>query len=143
MLVIANKKGELGIDNLKKLFTILITIYAKIKGLIKKFELMAVIELMLEVLKYKDDLKIFEVAWAEIKDLDTQDGELKAIVKHLEIEAIRLGLPDSDVLSIVSETLLFLTEVLELWKHGVSVYEKGVLVYDRFRSINIKERISE
>lgn len=142
MVVLLGKNGKLGVDSIKKLFSILLSIYAQVRQLIKKFSFAGVIELGLEIIKYKDDLKVFELAWDEIKDLKPEDGEVIEITKHLELEAIRLGLDNANILITVKEALEFISQVFELWEHGTQVYEKGVKFVDRLRSISVKEKIA-
>jgi len=142
MVVITSKNGKLGVENIKRLFSILLSIYAQVKSLIQKFDVAKLIELGIEVIKYKDDLDIFKIAWDEIKDLEIDDGELREITEHLEIEAKRLKLSNENVLVTVKEAIALIGDIFELYENGKNVYEKSVVFIDRIRSLSIKESIS-
>lgn len=140
-MVLVGAEGKLGVDNIKRLFSILLSIYSQVKQIIKDFSFGAVLNLGMEIIKYKDDLDIFKQAWNEVKDLEVDDGELAEITAHLSKEAERLGMKNVNVLMAVNEALNFIGDVFDLWEHGKEVYEKGIIIVDRIRSILIKDKI--
>jgi len=141
MIIQQNKDGKIGVDNIKRLFAILLHLYAIVKGLIKDFKFIDLVTLVTELIKYKDDIDVFKIAWQEFEDLSVAEGEANEITDFLLEEAKKYDTLNQNIVLAVKESLGFVTEVFELWKHGVTVYEKGVVVYDKIRSISIKDKI--
>lgn len=141
MIIQQNKDGKIGVDNIKRLFAILLHLYAIVKGLIKDFKFIDLVTLVTELIKYKDDIDVFKIAWQEFEDLSVAEGEANEITDFLLEEAKKYDTLNQNIIIAVKESLGFVTEVFELWKHGVTVYEKGVVVYDKIRSISIKDKI--
>lgn len=141
MILTTSKNGELGTENIKTLFTILLSLYAQLKKLIEKFDLLSVVNFATELLKYRDDIGIFKQAWAEFKDLKIEDGEVNEISLHLEQEGKRLGLFSENFILIIKDTLDLVVDVFDLWTDAKGAYEKSIILYDRIRSISVAEKI--
>jgi hypothetical protein len=141
MIIKQGIDGKIGVENIKRLFAILLEFYSIIKGLIKEFKFLNLLQLVTELIKYKDDIDIFKTAWKEFEDLSVAEGEANEITDFLLEEAKKYENLNQNIVLAVKESLGFISEVYDLWKHGVTVYEKGVIVYDKIRSISVKDKI--
>ncbi len=74
-----NKSEKLGIENIKKMFLIILTISASIVKLSKKFNYRILIELGLEIVSYGNIVDVFKESLKEFRDLDPQEAKQVAL----------------------------------------------------------------
>mgnify|MGYP000592638206 CR=1 FL=1 len=132
--IVERKQGEkLGVENLKLVFTILITFGEDIVIALQRRSFAAMFEVILNLLKFGNIIEIAQVAWLELKDPSLPETE--EVIEHFkeeldlendEVEAKIEAAADlvPEVYRTVMNALLLLTNVQMLWNRIKEIFEK-------------------
>lgn len=129
-VLVAQQGGELGIDNVKLIVTVLVTFFVDLVNIIKNKEYINLITLLFNIIKQGNIIASAKQAWEEIKDASLQ--ETNDI--HLHFTEV-LDLDDDRAEQLIERAFGIIPKVYELALRVVGFISDGRALLDEVKSI--------
>jgi hypothetical protein len=118
--------GELGVENVKIIFTIAIAFFTDLITAIRNKNYFLLLNIVANLLKYGNIVVIAQTAWKEFKD--TSQPESEQIVAHIKAE---FDLEDDDLEKKIETALTIVPEIYDLVLDALGLFGRGKDLYDR------------
>lgn len=150
-LVALQADGKLGVENIKAVFTILITFLVDLFEVFTKGNWMQLANTIFNILRFGNIVVVAKDAWAEFQD--TSAEESREIVEHIKAE---LDLENDELESTIEAAISLIPEIydlamevlaiggtaLDIWKRAKDVFGPGGKVARLMKSEEVAAAVS-
>ena len=120
--------GQIGIENVKTILTIVIAFFTDLITAIKSKNYFLLLNIVGQLLKYGNIVFIAQEAWKEIKD--TSQAESAVIVNHIKSE---LDLENDNLEAQIESAIEVIPEIYQLVLDVLGLAGRGQELYNRLR----------
>jgi len=124
----------LGIDNLKIIFTVVITFLVDLVNVFRGGSWLTLLQTLFSLVRYGNIIVVAQVAWTEFKDLDSQ--EVKALNAHFAAE---FDLEDDAAEALIEEAVAIVPEIYDFALEVIGLGERGVALWEKAKSVFAKD----
>lgn len=115
-VIVPKVSGELGIENLKTVTTVVVTFTVDIIEIIKTKNYLRLFEVVLNLIRFGNIIEVAKQAWPEILNLSGQES--KQWNEHFQIV---LDLEDDATEALIEQGFSFIPRVYQLVQNGIGV----------------------
>ena len=123
-----NSEGQLGVENIKSVITVVVTFLVDLILSINDRKYSRIIATLFGMLQYGDLIALAKLAWAEVKDTDLVESN--DVVAHFAKE---LDLPDDKAEAVIEYAVGLVPQIYEIFLDGSDLITRVTALYQAAR----------